>query len=729
MPIIRVAIDVPVDTLFDYRALDATAADIGRRVQVPFGNKTAMGVIMEVSGTSEVPAARLKNALRVLRDMPPLAPEDLRLVQFAAGYYCHPLGAVVMDTLPVRLRRVAAERSRPSGRGIYCLTTAGAALAVSGLPARAHAQQRLLERLRSGPLGVIEARTLSANVPAQLKRFIAHGWVRLEEKPGEAAAPLPPAATSPPALTREQAEATAEICGGLGEYRPFLLLGVTGSGKTEVYLHAIGAALKAGKQSLLLVPEIALTPQLETLVAHRFPGARTVSLHSGLAETERLEHWQAAGNGQARIILGTRLAVFAPMPGLGLIVVDEEQDSSFKQSEGFRYSARDLAVTRARQRGVPIVLGTATPAFETYHNAVIGRYKLLTLSSRIGAPAPRITCVDTRNEKLADGLSRRLLAAVSERIAAGEQSLIFINRRGYAPVLMCRACGWTSGCLRCSALLVLHQTERRLRCHHCGHDSPIPVACPDCGNPDLAPVGQGTQRIEEALTRHFPKARILRIDRDTTSRRRAWQAMRQRIQDREIDVLVGTQILAKGHDFPHLNLVGVLNADSRLYSNDFRADEQLYALLTQVAGRAGRGGIQGEVLVQTEFPHHPLYAALCRQDYRAFADSALAARRQAGFPPFVYQALLRAEAPQLATALAFLEQAARKGKALDAGVTIYDPVPAALPRRAGRERAQLLVQSESRQQLRIFLSAWHGALSGLGATRARWSLDVDPLDF
>ena len=428
-------------------------------------------------------------------------------------------------------------------------------------------------------------------------------------------------------------------------------------------------------------------------------------------------------------MLGTRLAVFASLPELGLIVVDEEHDGSYKQSDGFRYSARDLAVTRARLRGVAVVLGTATPALETYHNAVSGRYALLVLADRIGAPPPRIACIDTRAEKLADGLSRQLLAAMRERLASGEQSLVFINRRGYAPVLMCRACGWTSGCRRCAAQLVLHLAERRLRCHHCGHESPTPVACPDFGNVDLAPVGQGTQRVEEALARHFPQARILRVDRDTTSRRRAWQAMRQRIQDRDVDILVGTQILAKGHDFPYLNLVGVLNADSRLYSDDFRAAERLYALLTQVAGRAGRAGVQGEVLIQTEFPQHPLYAALRRQDYREFAESALAERRQAGFPPFVYQALLRAEAPRLAAAMAFLLEAARASRALEAGVELYDPVPAALPRRAGRERAQLLVQSDSRQRLRAFLEDWHRVLGSGRLTRARWSLDIDPLDF
>jgi primosomal protein N' (replication factor Y) len=660
MTIIRVALDVPVDKLFDYLAADAAEGDIGRRVLVPFGRKNAIGVIVETAGASAVAPARLKTALGILRDAPPLAPEDLQLMRFAADYYRHPVGAVILDSLPARLRRSAGKtRAR-----------------------------------RTAP-----------------------------------ATEEPAVAVPAPGLTAEQATAVDAICAGLGEYSPFLLLGVTGSGKTEVYLHAIAAALAAGRQALLLVPEIVLTPQLEALVTQRFPGARAVSLHSGLTEVERLEHWEAARDGKARVVLGTRLAVFAPLPELGLIVVDEEQDASFKQAEGFRYSARDLAIARARSRGVPVVLGTATPAFETYQNAVTGRYRLLTLASRIGAPPPRISCIDTRGEKLPDGLSARLLAAVERCMSAGGQSLIFINRRGYAPVLMCRACGWTSGCSRCAAQLVLHLTERRLRCHHCGHVAPVPVACPGCGNPDLAPVGQGTQRVEQALEGRFPGARILRIDRDTTSGRHAWRAMRRRIQEREVDILVGTQIVAKGHDFPHLNLVGVLNADSRLYSDDFRASEHLYALLTQVAGRAGRGGVQGEVLIQTEFPEHPLYGALRLQDYRAFADGALAERRQAGFPPFVYQVLLRAEAPRLATALEFLEAAARRGRALDDRVNIYDPVPASMARRAGRERGQLLVQSVSRSALREFLGAWQDALAAGRSSRARWSLDVDPLAF
>lgn len=729
MTIIRVALDVPVDTLFDYHAPDASPRDIGYRVVVPFGKKTTIGMIVETADRPAIPVERLKRAQRVLRELPPMSSEDLRLVRFAAEYYQHPLGAAVMNTLPARLRR-AAGPARPTKlkSGQYRLTPAGAALDTSMLSPRAHAQRRLLERLQHGPMGQAEAKALLPGSQPLLNRFIAQGWAALAE--GEpAATPTPTLHAAAPALTPQQAVAVAEIRARLGAFQAYLLLGDTGSGKTEVYLHAAAAALDMGKQVLLLVPEIALTPQLEALIALRFPDAHALSLHSGLTESERLAGWRAAGSGRARVVLGTRLAVFAPLPKLGLIVVDEEQDASFKQSEGFRYSARDLAVARAQQLGVPVVLGSATPALETYHNAASGRYTLLTLSGRVGAPPPRIACIDTRGERIADGLSERLLEAVRERLVQGEQSMIFINRRGYAPVVTCRSCGWISECRRCSTRLVLHLTERRLRCHHCGHASPAPAACPGCGNPDLAPVGQGTQRVEEALVRHFPKARILRVDRDTTGRRHAWQNMRQRIHGREVDILVGTQILAKGHDFPHLNLVGVLNADSRLYSNDFRAAERLFALLTQVAGRAGRSAVQGIVLIQTEFPHHPLYAALRVQDYRAFADGALSERRQAGFPPFVYQALLRAEAPRLDVALEFLSEAARNARTLDAAVILYDPVPAALPRRAGRERAQLLVQSESRTRLQQFLRAWREGLVLARSTRARWSLDVDPLEF
>lgn len=514
----------------------------------------------------------------------------------------------------------------------------------------------------------------------------------------------------------------------LSRFRAHLLLGVTGSGKTEVYLRVMARVLALGRQALLLVPEISLTPQLEATVRDRFPTLKVVSLHSGLAEGERLQHWLDAQSGAARIVLGTRLAVFAPMPELGLVIVDEEHDASFKQNEGFRYSARDLAVARARQRNVPVVLGSATPALETWHNAVSGRYALARLPERINNTPPHIRCINTRHARLQDGLAAPLLAAIGRRLEAREQVLIFINRRGYAPVLMCHECGWLSNCHRCSAKLVLHLKNRRLHCHHCGHQEPVPCACPGCGNADLSPVGQGTQRIETALASHFPAARVLRIDRDSTRNKGAWSGMRTRIEAREVDILVGTQILAKGHDFPNLSLAGIVNADSLLYSTDFRAPERLYALLTQVAGRAGRGAVAGEVLIQTHFPDHPLYAALRDQNYPRFADTLLNERRAAGFPPFQHQALLRAEAPRLETAIQWLERAAGIARGLDEAITVYDPVPAGMMRLAGRERAQLLVQCASRNRLQRFLSAWRAALADKRAGAARWSLDVDPLE-
>ena len=726
MNLIRVALDVPVARLFDYRC-DDVAAQIGMRVLVPFGRQKLIGIIVGRPDISEAPEAKLKRAYALVDSVPLLRRADLRLLEFAAEYYVHPLGSVVMATLPAVLRRV---RSREQAPAAYGLTAAGSAVNLESLPPRARSQRKLLALMQNHATvehGAIAA--AGAATRAALKTFIAQGWVQAATpdnlvKTEEAIIPA-----AGPRLTGEQSAAVESIRSALGSYQALLLLGITGSGKTEVYLHAIASALAQKAQVLLLVPEIALTPQLESLIAARFPGVPLATLHSGLADGARAERWQTARSGHARIVLGTRLSVFAPLPALGLIIVDEEHDSSFKQGEGFRYSARDLAIVRARQRGVPVVLGSATPALETYRNAIDQRYRLLTLKSRIQAGLPMISCIDLRQQRPADGLAGELIAGIAKRIARGEQSMVFINRRGYAPVLMCGSCGWMSDCQRCSARLVLHLRDRQLRCHHCGHASAVPHACPSCGDADLAPVGQGTQRIESALSARFPAARILRIDRDTTQRKDAWQNMRARIHEREIDILVGTQILAKGHDFPHLNLVGVVNADSMLYSNDFRATERLYALLTQVAGRAGRGAIPGEVLIQTQFPDHPLYAALRSQDYDAFARAQLAERRQAGFPPYMYQALLRAEARGLDTALQFLAQAVRAARHLESGVTIYEPVPANMMRKAGRERAQLLVQSRTRAELRAFLNAWQPLLAGTKSTAARWSLDVDPLDF
>jgi len=532
-------------------------------------------------------------------------------------------------------------------------------------------------------------------------------------------------------LLPEQQAAVDAIASTRG-FETFLLHGVTGSGKTEVYLRAIDAVLAAGRQALMLVPEIALTPQLEQRVSERFPGVHIVSAHSGVADAARARGFLEALDGRADIVLGTRLSVFMPLPRLGLIVVDEEHDASFKQQEGLRYSARDVAVFRAKQRDVPIVLGSATPALETYHHALSGRYRLLELPRRAVAEAPpEVRTVDTRREKLQDGLSAALIEALGERLARREQSLVFLNRRGYAPVLACPACGWVSRCRRCAANMVVHLADRRLRCHHCGLEAGIPKACPGCGNQDIHPFGRGTQRLEAALSERFPEARILRIDRDSASTPAKWQALLAAIHAGEADILVGTQMLAKGHDFPLLTLVGVVGADAALFAADFRAPERLFAQLMQVGGRSGRHDLPGEVLIQTEHPGHPLYRALVEHDYAAFARSQLDERQMAGFPPFSHQAMLRAEARDMSQALEFLA-AARDAALPLAGdaVALYDPVPMRMARLKNLDRAQLLVESASRPALQSFLAEWHGLLHQLKAPRElRWHLDVDPLEY
>ncbi len=550
-------------------------------------------------------------------------------------------------------------------------------------------------------------------------------------------------------LTDEQQLAVNSVTQASG-YGCFLLHGITGSGKTEVYVHLMHHVLQKGGQVLLLVPEINLTPQLENYFRSRFPDApargtpvgspplrgdpsavKLMSLHSGLSEGERLHNWQQSQSGAAQIVLGTRLSVFAELPKLALIVVDEEHDSSFKQQDGLRYSARDVAIFRAHQSGVPIVLGSATPSLESYYNAQSGRYKMLALTGRATATAqlPTVRCINTNQTVMQQGISENLLREIEKRIANQEQSLLFINRRGYAPVLMCGGCGWLSDCKHCAGKMVLHLNDKRLRCHHCGYQIRQPNACPSCGNADLHPVGSGTQRVESVLQERFPDARILRVDRDSTRNKRAWQTMREQIHANEVDVLVGTQMLAKGHDFPALTLVGVLNPDSALYSSDFRAAEKLFAQLMQVAGRAGRADKPGEVIIQTAFPEHPLFRALQTHDFAGFAASQLAERQMAGFPPFAYQVMLRAEGKVESEVYAYLNRARDAAKALQMDVEVLGVVPAALARRANYLRAQLLVQANTRRAMQNFLRAWQPQLDAIPSSKLRCSLDIDPLEF
>ncbi|KIO49240.1 primosomal protein N' [Nitrosospira sp. NpAV] len=731
MPVIHVALDVPVNTLFDYLALDTTAQDIGVRVCVPFGKKQMTGVIMGVSTRSLIPSSKLRHATHIFRDIPPLSSSLLDLFRFCSTYYHHPLGEVVMNGLPGRLRSIKPIVADPAASQ-YRLTPMGYAISLSTIPARNIVKRRLLAGLKeSGIMHIEEVKQLSRRAPAVLKEFMMLSWVE------ETVATLPSSAasrsevTSPgPVLTADQESAVNNVAAKISDFNTWLLHGITGSGKTEVYLQLISLLLRQGRQTLVLVPEINLTPQLEAIFRSRFPATQLVSLHSGLNPGERVNAWLQAQRGEAMIILGTRLAVFTPLPKLGLIIVDEEQDISFKQQEGLRYSARDVAIFRAKHANAPVILGSATPSLESYYNALRGRYLRLHLSSRAvkNATLPAVRCIDTRAAKTKEGFSAPLITALEKCLTLNQQSLVFINRRGYAPVLLCKSCAWTATCHRCASRLVVHLREKKLRCHYCGHQERFPSICPECGDQDIAPFGHGTQRVEAALADRFPEARIVRIDRDSTRRKNAWQKILKDIQEQRVDILVGTQILAKGHDFPNLSLVSILNSDASLFSTDFRASERLFAQLMQVAGRAGRATISGEVLIQTEFPDHPLYQALRRQDYGSLAQTLLAERKSAGFPPYVYQALLRAEGLQIDTVLDFLARAAAMAKAPQR-IEIFDPVPAQMARLKGMERAYLLIQSGSRKQLQEFLSVWRAKLDTLSAQRVRWVLDVDPLEF
>lgn len=598
---------------------------------------------------------------------------------------------------------------------------------VEDVPALGADELELFEfcaRYYQRPLGEV----LGAALPPRLRQVS-----RRVLKTPEAASAHPPRLTETFPLTAAQEAAIALALAKTDAFHPVLLHGVTGSGKTEVYLRLIADTLARGRQALFLVPEIGLTPQFEEHVASRFPGAKLVAAHSHLGEGERAAAWLAAQSGAAHIVLGTRLAVLMPFRDLGLIVVDEEHDLSYKQQEGLRYSARDTAVRRAQRLSIPVILGSATPSLESYANAREGRYALAELPTRAssGAAMPAVRTVDTRADRPQDGFTFALVTAIRARLARKEQSLIFLNRRGFSPVLFCRACAWHSTCKRCSANLVMHLGAREMRCHHCGHRERIPVACPSCGATNLAPIGHGTQRVEDTLRALFPEARIARVDRDSTARKGSLRGVLEKVRKGEIDILVGTQMLAKGHDYPNLTLVGVLDSDSALFSADFRAAERLFAQLVQVSGRAGRAERPGEVLIQTDFPGHPLYAAVARQEYGGFAAEALEERRLAGFPPFSHLALLRAESKKAGEAGDFLRLAARIAKKMAARngaepIEVFDPVPAPLERKAGFERSQLLVRAKSRAALQPFLQEWKAELTAKGVRTVRWSLDVDP---
>jgi primosomal protein N' (replication factor Y) (superfamily II helicase) len=727
-PICQVAVPGPFAGPLDYLTpAHGTRPAPGVRVRVGLGRREVLGVVTGTADGSAVPGSRLRPVTRVLDEAPVLDTSLLRLLGWSADYYQHPLGEVLHQALPVLLRQ--GRPARPGVLSLYRLSAEGAAQDPAALT-RAPRQRALLELLRDRVEGLTggELESISpGRWQAALRAALDKGWVETREAAHQGPPSSP--AEAGPALNTAQAAAVDAVRGTFGRFAPHLLQGVTGSGKTEVYLHLIQAALDAGRQVLVLVPEIALTPQLVRRFRRRL-AAPVAVLHSGLTDRERLDAWLAAQSGEAGVIIGTRSAVFVPWARPGLIIVDEEHDGSFKQQEGFRYHARDVAVMRGRMEEIPVLLGSATPSLESLANVERGQYARLRLAERAGgASAPRAELLDLRRQVLDEGLSSGLLERIQRHLDAGGQSLLFLNRRGYAPTLLCHECGWVAECPRCDARMTWHHGDGRIRCHHCGLERPRPPRCPSCGGM-LGGLGEGTERVAAALARHFPKVSVGRLDRDSTRRRGALEAVLDDVRRGRHRILVGTQMLAKGHHFPDVSLVGILDADQGLFSADFRAAERMAQLMVQVAGRAGRADRPGEVIIQTHHPEHPLLVTLVRGGYEAFAEAALAERRVAGLPPYASIALLRAEATTAQAPHDFLEAARRGLEALQPdSVEAWGPAPALMERRAGRYRAQLMLQGASRPALHRALRAWAPTLGEIpGARKVRWALDVDALE-
>jgi primosomal protein N' (replication factor Y) (superfamily II helicase) len=753
-PILQVALPSPLRRLFDYRApagVSAQQLQIGQRVRVPFGRRDMVGMIAGLAEVSEVPAAKLKPASELI-DLQPLLPETLwQLCNWTAQYYQHGLGDTLACALPVLLRQGEAAAAR---QDIIWQLLPGAYPEHPAV-ARAPRQKQAIQSLALHPHGLSHALTSQWGLTRDTLETLERKKLvqRIAQSPHHTREPLPLLREAPLTANPEQAAALAAILPQLGPvsrsatgteagpapvaakgFRAWLLEGVTGSGKTEVYLQSIQHCLQQGRQALVLIPEIGLTPQTLERFRQRF-SVPVVILHSGLTDRERLDAWIAARDGEAGVVIGTRSAVFTPLANPGLIIIDEEHDLSYKQQDGLRYNARDVAVYRAHLENTGIILGSATPSLESLHNVRRGRYQHLRLTRRAGdASPPRFQCLDIRSRPLEAGVSRPLLETMTTHLRQGNQVLVFINRRGFAPTLMCHDCGWIAECRRCDARMTVHQSPAHLHCHHCMSQRAIDRQCPDCGSEDLRPLGAGTERTEEYLASRLPDVPVMRIDRDTTTRKEALRDMLKRIHSGEPCVLVGTQMLAKGHHFPNVTLVAILDADGGLFSADFRGPERMAQLITQVAGRAGRADKPGQVLIQTHMAEHPLLVDLTERGYDAIAQRELTAREASHLPPYSFFALLRAEANQAALANQFLEEACAAAEELGAApelasVQLLGPVPSPMERRAGRFRAQLLIQADQRSTLHQLL---HLLLPSLEqhplSRRVRWSLDVDPLD-
>ena len=702
----RIAIPTPLRRHFDYLLpvnFHAKLPLAGVRVRVPFGRQTLVGILLEIVHETDVPLNKMKPIIEILDDAPVFNDELLQLLIWCTQYYHHPIGEVMQNALPVKLRQGAPTQIKGIRR--WQLTADGEQLDLQTLK-RATKQIALLGDLKQSKSGLFEVQLTEQHVGWRpvMKKLQEKGLVEyFEENALPIATPTTPAHT----LNTDQQNAIHRVLEQQNEgFHAYVLEGVTGSGKTEVYLQIIEDIIKQGKQALVLVPEIGLTPQLLNRFLHRLHG-RIAIMHSGLNDEERLQAWLHTQAGSADVIIGTRSAVFSPLLRPGVIIIDEEHDLSFKQQDGFRYSARDLAVKRARDLDIPIILGSATPSLETLYNAQLGRYETLLLPERAGnAKPPTINLLDVRSQKMEHGVSAQLLHKMKEHLARDSQVLLFLNRRGFAPVLMCHECGWHALCPRCDAHMTLHQSNSQLRCHHCGTEQYKPHACPKCKSDDLLQMGFGTERIEHALNELFPENEVIRIDRDSTRRKGSMEKLLNDINNGHGQILIGTQMLAKGHHFPNVTLVGMLNADHGLYSSDFRASERMGQLVLQVAGRAGREEKEGEVLIQTHHADHPLFKPLLQHDYPGFAKALIEERQQTELPPFTHLALLRAEAVDQQSPMLFLEQARilLEQVGLD-DVVLLGPFPALMERRAGRYRAQLLIQANKRNQLQTLFSS------------------------
>ena len=721
----RIAVNVPLsDGLLTYSHSEPLPP--GMRVLVPFRNKTVVGIVWETDIAPDMDAARILSVQTTFSDEPPL-PESWRdLLSFTSRYYHYPTGQAVFAALPQGLKETRAVEM-PQPPLFYALNEAGRAQTPP--PARFNKKAALWDALLSGGMTMAALKQVNAQAAKLIEDWAEQDWIETTEAAKSVLESCHGQALhSEFVLNADQQKASDEIQTAFGKFQPFLLYGITGSGKTEVYFDAMAKVLAQGRQVLFLLPEINLTPQLLKRVENRFADVPTAVLHSQMAAGRRTQDYLRAMLGQAKLVIGTRLAVFTPMDDVRLIVVDEEHDGSFKQDNELRYHARDLAVWRAKQSGCPVVLGSATPSLESWHKAQSSAYRLLQLTERAHASAqlPQVEILNVGRLKLDNGFSPQALQLLKQNFEAGGMSLVYLNRRGFAPALFCGDCGHTFGCPNCSAKMVLHQRARQLRCHHCDHREPIPFKCPDCGNQDLTAVGHGTQRVEETLRAFLPKAAVVRVDRDSTAHKNDWADLYRRIADNEIDILVGTQMLAKGHDFARLNLVIVLNADGSLYSADFRAPERLFAELMQVSGRAGRADKPGKVLIQTQLPEHPVFAAVKAQDYAVFAENELNERQMFAMPPFGFQTAIRADAPRVADAMEFLNAAKETlAPLLPESVSQFGAAPMLMVRLAERERAQIFLESPSRQDLHRAVSLWVQVLQQNRDGKIRWSVDVD----